>query len=104
VAAGTVFKTIPRAYFDDALWEDVEKFKSGYDYIEHGSNRSRQAELMTDRILDAIAVAGTPAEAITRFRELAKMGMNGFVCPVGMDDPLPYLQTFAEQVVPNVPA
>jgi 5,10-methylenetetrahydromethanopterin reductase len=102
VAAGTVFKTIPRAYFDDALWEDVEKFKSGYDYIEHGSNRSRQAELMTDRILDAIAVAGTPAEAVTRFRELAKMGMNGFVCPVGMDDPLPYLRNFAEQVVPNV--
>ena len=102
VAAGTVFKTIPRAYFGDALWEDVERFKSGYDYIEHGSNRSRQAELMTDRILDAIAVAGTPAEAVTRFRELAKMGMNGFVCPVGIDDPLPYLQTFAEQVVPNV--
>jgi 5,10-methylenetetrahydromethanopterin reductase len=104
VAAGTVFKTIPRAYFDDALWEDVENFRSGYDYVEHGSNRSPQAGLMTDRILDAIAVAGTPDEAISRFRELAKMGMNGFVCPVGMDDPLPYLQTFAEQVVPKVTA
>lgn len=102
VAAGTVFRTIPREYFDDALWDDVERFKSGYDYVAHGSNRSRQAELVTDRILDAIAVAGTPDEAVIRFRELAELGMNGFVCPFGMDDPLPYLQTFAEQVVPKV--
>jgi len=102
VAAGTVFRTIPREYFDDALWDDVERFKAGYDYVAHGSNRSRQAELITDRILDAIAVAGTPDEAVIRFRELAELGMNGFVCPFGMDDPLPYLQTFAEQVVPKV--
>lgn len=102
VAAGTVFRTIPRAHFDDALWDDVERFKRGYDYTAHGSNRSRQAELLTDRILDAIAVAGTPDEAVARFRELAQLGMNGFVCPVGMDDPLPYLEVFAEKVVPKI--
>jgi 5,10-methylenetetrahydromethanopterin reductase len=104
VAAGTVFKTIPREYFDDALWEDVERFKAGYDYIDHGSNKSRQARLLTDRILDAIAVAGTPGEAVPRFRELAGMDIDGFVCPVAMADPIPYLQTFAEQVVPKIAA
>ena len=102
VAAGTVFKTIPREYFDDALWTDVERFRSGYNYLEHGSNRSSQASLLTDRILDAVAVAGTPTEAVARFRELAPMGMTGFVCPGAMDDPIPYLETFAEKVVPNV--
>ncbi|MEX2126472.1 MAG: LLM class flavin-dependent oxidoreductase [Woeseia sp.] len=104
VAAGTVFKTIPREYFDEDLWEDLERFRAGYNYIEHGSNTSQQARLITDRILDAISVAGTPDDAIPRFSELAGMGIDGFVCPVAMDDPIPYLQTFAEKVVPHVAA
>lgn len=102
IAAGTVFKTIPRSYFDDGLWEDVERFKAGYDYLEHGSTASRQASLITDRMLDAIAVAGAPEVVLPRIRELAGMGMTGFVCPVGTDDPVPYLKTFAEEVAAKI--
>jgi 5,10-methylenetetrahydromethanopterin reductase len=102
IAAGTVFRTIPREYIDDALWDDIQRFRAAYDYLEHGSNKSRQASLITEQILDAIGVAGTPDEAIPRFRELAALGMDGFVCPAGMDDPIPYLETFADKVVPNV--
>jgi 5,10-methylenetetrahydromethanopterin reductase len=102
VAAGTVFKTIPREYFDEGLWEDMERFKAGYDYIEHGSNKSRQAALVSDRILDAIGIAGAPEEVLPRFRELADMGMTGFVCPVGMENFEPYLRTFAEKVAAEI--
>lgn len=101
-AAGTTFKTVPREYFDDALWDELDRFKSAYDYSEHASNEAKHKELLTDRILDAIAIAGTPEEAVPRFQELAAMGIDGFVWPVTMSDPLPYIETFASAVIPQV--
>ena len=101
VAAGTVFKTVPRMYFDDDLFEDLEHFKAAYDYAEHGSNDSEHSNLLTDRIYEAIAIACPPAEAIQRFRELSELGIDGFVLPFAMPDPIQYMEAFAEQVIPN---
>ena len=102
VAAGTVFKTVPREYFDDDLYADMAAFKAAYDYGEHGSNESSHSDLLTDRIFNAVAVACPPEEAIARFRILADMGIDGFVSPFGMPDPIPYMETFARLVVPHV--
>lgn len=99
VAAGTTFKTVPREYFNDELWEELDRFKAQYDYAEHGSNQAKHKALLTDRIIDAIAIAGSPEEAIPRFQEILDMGIDGFVMPVGMADPYPYMQTFADKVM-----
>jgi 5,10-methylenetetrahydromethanopterin reductase len=104
VAAGTVFKTVPREYFDDDLYDDLSRMKEAYDYAHHGSNESEHSDLLTERIFKAIAVACPPAEAIERFSTLAAMGIDGFVWPAGMDDPFPYMESFAEQVMPYVSA
>lgn len=103
IAAGTVFRTVPREYFSDALWNDLSRFKAAYDYAEHGRNEARHATLLTERIIDAVAVAGTAEEAVPRLRELAAMGLTGFVWPAGMPEPRPYLDAFARQVMPHVP-
>jgi 5,10-methylenetetrahydromethanopterin reductase len=103
VAAGTVFRTVPRAYFDEALLADVERFKAGYDYLDHGSNRSRQAGLLTERMLDAIAVAGAPGDAVPRLRQLRSLGLERFVCPLAMSEPEPYLERLS-RIVPQVAA
>ena len=102
VAAGTVFSTVPREYFDDALYEDLTRMKAAYDYAHHGSNESQHSDLLTDRIFDAIAVACTPEEAARRFQVLAELGIDGFVCPAGMADPIPFMESFAETVMPRV--
>lgn len=102
IAANTVFRTVPRQYFDDQLYEELARLKSEYDYAEHGSNTSRHKEFLTDRILDAIAVAMTPEEAVARFQELIDLGIDGFVWPANMTDPYPYIDTFADGVIPNV--
>ena len=101
VAAGTVYTTVPREYFDDELWEELTYFKSHYDYTKHGSNDSSHKDLLTERIIDAVAVAGTPAEATERFQMLSDKGLNGFVCPAAMPDPIPYIETFAKEVMPQ---
>jgi 5,10-methylenetetrahydromethanopterin reductase len=101
-AAGTTFKTVPKEYFDEQLWHELERFKSNYDYAEHARNDARHKSLLTDRIIDAIAIAGTPSEAIPRFQELAGMGLDGFVWPAAMPEPIPYLETFARDVMPQL--
>lgn len=102
IAAGTVFRTVPRSYFSEGLWDDLAAFKAQYDYAEHGRNEARHAALLTDRIIDAVAVAGTPEEAVPRLRQLADLGIAGFVWPAAMPDPLPYLEDFARQVMPQL--
>ena len=75
---------------------------SEYNYAEHASNTARHKEFLTDRILDAIGVACTPDQAVERFQALVDMGIEGFVWPANMVDPYPYIETFAERVIPNI--
>jgi len=102
VGAGTTFATVPREYFADDLYEELQRFKAAYDYQEHGSNDARHKALLTERIVDAIAIAGTPDEAAPRFRELADLGLDGFCWTAGMPEPEPFIRTFAETVMPAV--
>ena len=99
VAAGTVYRNVPHEVIDDAVLEDVRALKEAYDYFEHGSARARHQELVTERILDAVAIAGTPEEAVPRFRELMRLDFDGFVLPVTSRDPFATLRLLADEVV-----
>lgn len=99
VAAGTVFANVPREHFPPDVWEDIRQMKERYDYYEHGSAAAPHAELLTDRVLDAVAIAGTPKEAMPRFRELISLGVDGFVLPIATPDPLETLRVLAEDVI-----
>jgi len=101
IAAGTTYATVSREYFDDDLYEDLARFKAGYNYQEHGRKDAGHVGLLTDRILDAIAIAGTPEEVIARFRQIADMGVDGFCWTAGMPEPEPFITTFAESVMPS---
>ena len=102
VAAMTTLRTVPREYFPDPLWEDLAAFKESYDYYQHGDNAADHTELLTDRILDGIAIVETPKAAIARFRQIADMGIDGFVWPAAMTDAMGFIRTFGERVIPYV--
>lgn len=102
VAAGTVFTSVPAEVIPADLAEDIGRMKAAYDYLEHGSQEAKHRALITDRIVDAISISGTPEEAIPRFRELAAMGVDGFVTPFATDDPAASMRTLAEEVLPSV--
>jgi 5,10-methylenetetrahydromethanopterin reductase len=104
VAAGTTYTAVPREYFDDALYSELAEFKAAYDYQQHASSDAGHAGLITDRILDAIAIAGTPEEAVQRFRQIAAMGVDGFCWTAAMPEPVPYIRSFAETVMSAVAA
>lgn len=104
IAAGTTYKTVPREYFDAALYQQLTEFKANYDYAEHGSNEARHRSGLSEDIIDAMAVAGTPGEIIPRLQELVDMGVQGFVFPFAQPDPIPYMETFAMEVMPKIRA
>ena len=102
VAAGTIYAAIPKEDMPKALWEDLRIMKEEYDYQQHGSMDARQAELITDRILDAVAITGTPDEAVPRFRELIELGVENFVLPIATKNPGAMIKILAEQVMPHL--
>lgn len=76
--------------------------KERYDYYEHTSSQAAHTELITDRILDAIAIAGTPEEAVPRFRVLIDLGVDGFVLTITSPDPHGTIRLIAQEVMPQL--
>jgi 5,10-methylenetetrahydromethanopterin reductase len=100
-AAGTVFGAVPREEMPGELWAELARMKEGYDYFQHAAATAPHAELITDAILDAIAVAGTPEDVVPRLRELIALGADGFVLTVTSAEPSRSLRTLAEHVLPH---
>jgi 5,10-methylenetetrahydromethanopterin reductase len=99
VAAGTVFANVPRDVLPPDVWTDMQEMKDRYDYYQHASPDAGHKDLVTDRIIDAIAIAGTPDEAVPRFRELIDVGVDGFVIPVTAGDPFETIRRLAKEVI-----
>ena len=102
VAAGTIYAGIPKEDIPEGLWEDLHIMKQEYDYQQHGSMDAKQADLITDRILDAVAIAGTAEEAVPRFKELIELGVENFVLPIATKEPDAIIKTLADQVMPHL--
>ncbi len=101
-AAGTVFTSLRAADLPEDLRREIKQMKAGYDYYQHADPQARHKELVTDRILDSMAIAGTPEEAISRFRELMELEVDGFVIPLTTSDPRGLMRTLAEAVIPRL--
>ena len=100
-AAGTVYWAVPRDRLPEGLHDDLARMKERYDYARHTSGDAEHAALITDRIIDAISISGTPEEAVPRYRELLALGVDAFCVPVRRDASAT-LRTFAEEVVARV--
>lgn len=100
VAAGTIYSAVPREDIPDDLWHDLKHMKEQYDYQQHGNMAAKHAGLITERILDAVSISGTPEEAIPRFRELIDLGVENFVLPIATKEPNRIIETLAQQVIP----
>ena len=102
VAASTIYAGIPKEDVPEGLWEDLHIMKQEYDYQQHGSMGAKQADLITDRILDAVAIAGTAEEAVPRFKQLIELGVENFVLPIATKEPDKIIKTLADEVMPHL--
>lgn len=99
-AAGTVFSSVPDEVMPADLSADIERMKRAYDYYEHTRSEARHKELLSDRVVDAVSVTGTPEQVAPRLRELVDLGVEGFVIPVTSSDPEASLRSLAA-VIPE---
>ena len=104
IAAGTIYAGIPREDIPDDLWHDLKLMKDQYDYQQHGNMKAKHAGLITERILDAVSICGTPEEVIPRFRELIALGVENFVLPIATNEPDVMINILAEHVIPHLQA
>ncbi len=98
--AATAFPAIPSELMPVEFWADLAVFREAYDAYQHGRVAARHAAALTERLVDALTIAGTPEEAVPRFRQLVDLGVDGFVVPVTGSDPRAVLRTLAERVLP----
>lgn len=101
VAAGAS-RSLPDDVLGPELREDLRRMQEAYDMHRHGGSGSPQAALVTDRIVDAFAAAGTPEEVAARIGELAALNVDGFSLTTAAPDPRRMLETLAERVLPEV--
>lgn len=101
-AAGTVFTSVPPERIPPAAADDIRAMKEHYDYMAHASHTAHHRDLVTDRIIDAISISGTPEEAVPRFRELIGLGVDGFVIPITSAEPEVSMRNLAEEVIAHV--
>lgn len=102
VAAWTIYRAVPHEDLPLGLLHDLEAIEEQYDYQQHGSMEAVQAGLVTDRILDAVAITGAPDEVIPRLRELTQLGIQNFVLPIATPHPDAIIDTLAQQVMPHL--
>ena len=102
VAARTIYRAVSHEDIPADLLRDLQVMDEKYDYQQHGNMDAAQAGLITDRILDAVAVTGTPDEVIPRLQELTQLGIDNFVLPIATKHPDQVIQTLAEKVMPFV--
>ncbi|MFQ5737813.1 MAG: LLM class flavin-dependent oxidoreductase [Acidobacteriota bacterium] len=101
-AALTTFSSIPDSYISPQIREDVGRLKEQYNYYKHASSEADHRALVTDRLLDAVAIAGTPRQAVPGLRRLVDLGVHRIVMPVTVPDPVSWIHTLAEQVFPHL--
>lgn len=101
-AAGTIFRSIPTDVLDPVLVENIRALKESYNYYEHASPSARHIQLVTDRILDAVAIAEAPEEAVPRLRELVALGVDEIVVTITSPDLGETITILAEEVLPHL--
>lgn len=103
-ACVTTYRSVPAERIPAAIAEDVKRLREHYDYYKHVRSDAGHRELVTDGILDSVAIAGTPEEAIPRFQELIAMGIDRIVLPLTVQNPLKLMRILAEKVIPHLSA
>jgi 5,10-methylenetetrahydromethanopterin reductase len=102
--AGAALAAVPRDVVPEDLWRDMEELNAAsrearaeQSYVEWLDSPAYR-ELITDTIVDAFSIAGTPSQVLERLDELEDLGVTGVVIPLVMSDPRPQLTAIGDVV------
>jgi len=87
----------------DAHLEEVRAFRDNYDESDVGA-KTRNADRITDYIIDRFAFVGTPADVVARFEILKSLGVENVIVamPFRLEERTVIIETLAREVMPRV--
>ena len=80
----THYKELPSSL--DRFRGELNRSADAYDYSEHLSTSAGHSESVSDDLVRALAVVGTPEECAARLRELREAGIDTFIFPLAGRD------------------
>ncbi len=101
-AAETVYQSNPEGTLPADLVADMKKLKEEYNFYEHASAGAKHQVAVTDRIIDAMVIAGTPDEVVPRFQAIIDLGVDRVVLTLTSKDLPATLRILAEKVLPRL--
>ena len=76
------------------------KDRKGYDYSKHGQSDNPYLDFITDDIIDAFAVLGTPDDHISKLKTLEKAGVTQFNIYLDNGDEENIIAEYGKTVIP----
>lgn len=92
------FKELPDSL--QPFKEEIVRAKESYDYSEHLSTRAGHAGAISDELVRALAITGSPDESRQRLRALLDAGVDDLVFPLIGSGRLERLDRLANQIAP----
>ena len=96
--------TVPPEIAAAVDWEKARAATQAYDITEHLSLHARHRELVTDQLVDVLAIAGDEEHATARLRELAALDVDGITLSLlsgGREERLETLGRIVRRVAPE---
>lgn len=96
------FRVAYHAVPDEHL-DEVKNFRENYNETDVGF-RNKNAERVTDYLLDRFGIVGTEADVIGRFEEIADQGVETFLVamPFILEERFRIIEMLAKEVIPRV--
>jgi 5,10-methylenetetrahydromethanopterin reductase len=92
------FKELPESLQD--FGPEIMRAKESYDYSEHLSTRAGHAGAISDELVRALAITGSPQESRERLRSLLDTGVDDLVFPLMGSGRLERLDRLAGEIAP----
>jgi alkanesulfonate monooxygenase SsuD/methylene tetrahydromethanopterin reductase-like flavin-dependent oxidoreductase (luciferase family) len=93
-----------RRYDRDLLPESLTGYldrRTFYDYSEHSRQGARHGEFVDDETCDRFCILGSPANHVTRLRELEAIGVTQWNIYLMTDEPERTLEVYGREVIPH---
>lgn len=76
----THYKELPASL--ERFRDEIQRSADAYDYSKHLSTSAGHSAAVSDHLVRALAVVGTPGECASRLRELRAAGVDSFIFPL----------------------
>lgn len=82
--------------------DEIQRSADSYDYAEHLSTHAEHTAVVSDELVRALAVVGTPEECAARLRELRATGIDALIFPLAGRNRVERWRTIRDDILAQI--